>query len=63
MEEVKFTHYWVTGKGWEVTIYQPSDFVEVEEMGYNPEDGIIFIGVSERGSQHILKGSYEKVTY
>lgn len=61
MEVVIFTHYWVTGIGWENTIYSNSDFKEVEEAGRNEEDGIIFYGkFSDEGKTHILKGYYQK---
>lgn len=53
-----FTHYWVTGFGWENTIYCPEDFQEWEEIGDNAE-GIIFLAVNERGGRHILKGCYQ----
>ncbi len=56
--EVNFTHYWVTGFGWEETVFLPSDFIEVEEFG---KDGntIIFIGIDNSGGKHILKGEYD----
>lgn len=55
---MEFTHYWVSGFGWENTIYQPEDFVTVEEMGFNDVDGHIFLGINEKGGKHILKGIY-----
>lgn len=55
---MEFTHYWVSGFGWENTIYQPEDFVTVEEMGFNDEDGYIFIGINEKRCKQILKGIY-----
>ena len=58
MEEIEFTHYWVSGFGWENTIYHPEDFVTVEEMGFNNIDGYIFLGVNDKGGKHILKGVY-----
>lgn len=63
MEEIKFTHYWVTGKGWEVTVLQPEDFVEVEEMGHNPEDGVLFFAENEKNGHQIFKGKYERLSY
>jgi len=53
---IVFTHYWVSGFGWENTIFQPEDFSEVETMGYNDTDGYIFLGINEVGGKHILKG-------
>ena len=58
MKNMEFTHYWVSGFGWENTIYQPEDFVTVEEMGFNDVDGHIFLGINEKGGKHILKGVY-----
>jgi hypothetical protein len=55
MRKIEFTHYWVSGFGWENTIYLQSDFEEVEVMGYNDKDGYIFIGISGN-AKHILKG-------
>lgn len=57
--KIEFTHYWVSGFGWENTIYQVEDFENVEEMGYNDADGYIFLGVNEKGGKHILKGIYK----
>jgi hypothetical protein len=54
MDSIVFTHYWVSGFGWETTIFQPSDFSLIEKLGYNEKDGNIFIGIN--GNQkHILK--------
>jgi hypothetical protein len=50
---MKFTHYWVTDFGWENTIFQPTDFKEVEKLGENKE-GIIYLGIAENGKKHIL---------
>lgn len=55
--KLEFTHYWVTGFGWENTIFLSSDFCEVEEFGRDG-DIIIFIGINESGCKHILKGKY-----
>jgi len=55
--KIIFTHYWVSGFGWEPTIYQPEDFIEVEKMGENEIDGTVFIAINEKGGKHILKGS------
>ena len=52
----EFTGYWVTGFGWEDTIFQPGDFETVEIMGENEIDGVIFLAINEVGSKHILKG-------
>jgi hypothetical protein len=57
--KVEFTHYWVTGFGWEVTIFLQSDFDEVEELGYSEKDGFVFLGIKDT-SKHILKGNYIK---
>ena len=55
-----FTHYWVTGFGWENTIFQPEDFVDVEIMGENDEDGTIFCACTSNSKWHILKGAVLK---
>jgi hypothetical protein len=57
-EQIDFTHYWVSGFGWEVTVFLPSDFVEVKEFGRFIRDEIVFIGINQSGGQHILKGKY-----
>lgn len=57
--KVEFTHYWVSGFGWENTIFQQEDFETVEEMGCNDTDGHIFIGINIGGGKHILKGVYK----
>ena len=54
--KIEFTHYWVTEFGWENTIFQPKDFVQVEILGENETDGIIFIAVNDSGGKHIFKG-------
>lgn len=56
--KIEFTHYWVSGFGWENTIYQPEDFVEVEILGENEKDGVCFLGLNEIGGKHILKGRF-----
>ncbi len=58
MTKMGFTHYWVSGFGWENTIYLPEDFVTVEELGFNDIDVYIFLGINETGGKHILKGLY-----
>lgn len=61
MKNMEFTHYWVSGFGWENTIFQPEDFETVEEMGFNDFDGYIFLGINGNGDlsrKHILKGIY-----
>lgn len=58
-KQMEFSHYWVSGFGWENTIYQPEDFVTVEEMGFNDIDGHIFLGINDKGGKHILKGVYK----
>lgn len=55
---MEFTHYFVSGFGWENTIFLPEDFVSVEKLGENEVDGIIFIAINEHGGAHILKGFY-----
>ena len=57
MRKIEFTHYWVSGFGWENTIYLQSDFEEVEALGYNDKDGYIFMGITGK-AKHILKGKY-----
>jgi hypothetical protein len=44
--KIVFTHYWVSGFGWENTIFLPSDFDSVEKLGENETDGTIFLGVN-----------------
>lgn len=63
MQNMEFTHYWVSGFGWENTIYQPEDFETVEEMGFNYIDGHIFLGINKKGGKHILKGVYVSQPY
>jgi hypothetical protein len=58
MRNIEFTHYWVTGFGWENTIFLPSDFIEVDELGVSDTNEIVFIGINETGGKHILKGRY-----
>jgi hypothetical protein len=58
MRNIEFTHYWVSGFGWENTIFLPSDFETIEEMGFNETDGFIFIAINNKGGKHILKGTY-----
>ena len=58
MKNMEFTGYWVSGFGWEDTIFLPKDFVTVEEMGFNDIDGHIFLGINKIGAKHILKGVY-----
>lgn len=52
------THYWVSGFGWENTIFSPSDFETCEELGRD-ENGVYFIGINDKNAKHILKGYYE----
>jgi len=59
MENLNFTHYWVTGFGWENTIFQSGDFTEVEKLGESDE-GVAYIGVADNGKTHILLISNEK---
>ena len=56
--KIEFTHYWVSGFGWENTIFSPEDFVEVEELGENKKDGVVFLAINNAGGKHILKGIY-----
>jgi len=58
MSNIEFTHYWVTGFGWEHTIFQVEDFVEVEKLGESEQDGFVFIAINKVGAKHILKGRY-----
>lgn len=48
-----FTHNWVSGFGWENTIYQPADFEEIEKLG-DSDEGVVYIGISDNGKTHIL---------
>lgn len=54
---MKFTHYWVTGFGWENTIFQPEDFEKVKVLGENDKDGTVFICSNKVGTSHIIKGT------
>lgn len=58
--QIEFTGYWVSGFGWENTIFQPEDFVSIEELGRNDIDGIVFLAINDSGGKHILKGNYNK---
>lgn len=53
---INFTHYWVSGFGWENTIYQPEQFTKIEILGVN-EEGIIYFAENEHGVRHIFKQS------
>jgi hypothetical protein len=57
-EVAEITHQWVTGFGWENTIFNPSDFVEFDLLGTNDIDGDVFLGITEKGGRHILKGLF-----
>lgn len=59
MKNANFTHYWVTGFGWENTVYLPSDFDSVEILGENEKDGTVFLCVNDKGGQQIMKGTIE----
>ena len=59
MDSAQFTHYWVTGFGWENTIFLPTDFDTVEILGEN-EEGTVFLAHmngGEGGTNHIFKGT------
>lgn len=58
MGNLIITHYWVTGFGWENTIYLPEDFDRFEQLGENETDGEIWIGYSKDGGKHILKAHH-----
>jgi hypothetical protein len=30
--KIKLTHYWVTGFGWENTVYLPEDFQQIKKL-------------------------------
>lgn len=60
MKNVNFTHYWVTGFGWENTIFLPSDFESVEILGENENDGTVFLCINDKGGQQIMKGTVIK---
>jgi hypothetical protein len=53
MKPERFDKYWVTGYGWEVTIFLPEDFDSVELLGENDE-GRIWVAFNNKGVQHIL---------
>ncbi len=57
--EIIFTHYWVSGFGWENTIYSPSDFKEVIEAGKNDEGVIFYANFDTNNKTHLLKGYYK----
>lgn len=58
MKCIRFTHYWVSGFGWEITIFQTEDFATVEQLGFNDVDGYVFLGIDHKDCKHILKGGY-----
>ena len=53
--QVRFTHLFVKGFGWENTIYQEEDFEQVECLGANDKDGTIYQGTWDNGVSVILK--------
>lgn len=53
--KVDFTHLWVSGFGWENTIFLPEDFQSVELLGENKKDGIIYLAYQENGKKRIFK--------
>ena len=55
MSNIEFTHYWVTGFGWEHTIFQVEDFVEVEKLGESEQGGFVFIAINKVGANIFLK--------
>jgi len=57
-----FTHYFVTGFGWENTIFQPKDFKEVEKLGESNE-GVVYIGIAENNKTHILLDETQKSSF
>ena len=58
-KEIIFTHFWVSGFGWENTIYHPSDFEEVIEAGKNDEGVIFYANFDKNKKTHLLKGYYK----
>jgi len=54
-EIIIFTHYWVTGFGWENTIYNSDDFVDVTLFGESKEEGKVFICTNDKGGKQILR--------
>lgn len=60
-KEIVFTHHWVTHFGWEPTIYDPSDFDEVELAGKNDNETIFYGRFSKAGNTHLLKGYYREI--
>ena len=61
--EAIFTHQYIPEFGFENTIYLHSDFKEVEELGRNDIDGVIFLGTFDSGKTIILKGFYGEINY
>lgn len=57
MKEIRFTHLYVKGFGWENTIFQREDFNSVEKLGENKNDGIIYLAFQKNGVRRTLKDS------
>ena len=55
MEGIIFTHLWVSGFGWESTIYQSEDFSEVELLAETEKDGKVYVAIQENGKQQVLR--------
>jgi len=52
-DKLTFTHYWVTGFGWENTAFIPDDFIKVEKLGETSE-GVIYIAFNKLAGKHIF---------
>jgi hypothetical protein len=50
-----FTHLWVDDFGWENTIFNSSDFPEVELLAETEKDGKVYLAIQENGKKRILK--------
>lgn len=51
----QFTHCLINGVWHECRIFKTDDFIELDKLGENEEDGEVFIAVGKSGEKHILK--------
>ena len=58
ISNIVFTHRYVNKFGWESTIAQPNDYVEVHHWGNNV-DGDIFVVTDSTGVDFVLKGYFD----
>jgi len=56
--KIKFNKYWLSGFGWEQTVFIPEDFVEVKEVLKKDNDSVIFIAFNKFGDKHLFIGKY-----